>query len=136
VKGEQDEQEDRLAFYAGILVVIGAAGLVGAAFLTRTPQARMGAFFGVAASLLSGLIALSLKRWALTKSLQWALGMIGASFFVRVVMVLVGLFVVMQRAASETAYMVGFFSVYFALQWVEVSYVLDASKRKDRGGFK
>jgi hypothetical protein len=133
VKKAEQGDDDRLSYYAGFVVAIGAAGLFGAAFLAKTPEARLGAFVGVATSLFAGLVALSLKRMALKKSLQWALAMIGVSFGVRAVLVLVGLFGVLAKQGSVMGYILGFFSVYFALQWVEVSYVLDAQKRQGRG---
>jgi hypothetical protein len=129
----REEEEDRLPFFAGMVVIIGACGLLAAAFLGKTTPQRMGAFFGVSASLFAGLVALSLKRWALTRSMEFALAMVGASFAVRVVVVMLGWVLVTGRTASIMAYLLGFFGVYFALQWVEISYVVDAQKRNRSG---
>jgi len=53
---------------------------------------------------------------------------VGVVFGLRAVAVAVGLLVVVQRGMSAVAFVAGFFGVYFALQWIEVSYVTAASK--------
>lgn len=132
--GDGVKDRDRLPVFAGWVAGIGFLGLAGASLLARDPPSRMGALLGVAASLLSGLIALSLKRWAMDRSIQLALGMIGVSFLVRLVWIGVGIAVVMAKGASLLPFTAGFFGVYFPLQWVEIGYILAESKRRGRGG--
>jgi hypothetical protein len=129
VSGVRGERE-LLSVFAAWVAGIGFAGLGCAAFLVRQPSSRLGALLGVAASLLSGLIALSLKKWALDRSLQLALGMIGVSFLLRLTFLGVGVAVAHAKAAGLLPFTAGFFGVYFPLQWVEIGYILAESKRR------
>jgi hypothetical protein len=116
------------------VVAIGAVGLGGAYWLPRTSEDRLGAFIGMASAVFSGVVALALKKRALAKSLKSAMSMLGIVFGMRMLLVLVGLGWVMARRWGSAAYVIGFFSAYFALQWVEISYVLAESKRRGNGG--
>ncbi len=49
-------------------------------------------------------------------------------FGLRAVMVAAGLYWVVSRGLEAVAFVMGFFGVYFALQWIEISYVMAASK--------
>jgi hypothetical protein len=60
--------------------------------------------------------------------LKAALKVVGVVFGLRAVAVVVGLLVVVQRGLSAVGFVAGFFGVYFALQWIEVSYVMAASR--------
>lgn len=123
-----------LSRLAGWVAGIGLLGLAGAVLIPHEASTRMGALLGVAASLLSGLVALSLKRWALDRSIQLALGMIGVSFLVRLAWMGVGFAVALSKGAGLVPFTAGFFGVYFPLQWVEIGYILAESKRRDLGG--
>ena len=131
---ESGGERDRLPILAGWVGAIGLLGLAGAVLIPGDRTSRMGALLGVAASLLSGLIALSLKRWALDRSIQLALGMIGVSFLLRLVWIGVGFAVAISKGAGLLPFTAGFFGVYFPLQWVEIGYILAESKRRGRGG--
>lgn len=128
------EGKDPMPWYAGAVVLVGALGLAASAYFPTGAAARMGAFVGVAEASLSSAAALSLKRWALARSLQAALAMIGATFGMRLVLLLAGLAYVRLKGNGVVPFVIGFFGVYFILQWVEISYVLAESKRRSRGG--
>ncbi len=129
-----DAGSDRLPLFAGWVAGVGLAGLAVAVLIAPAPSSRLGALLGVAASLLSGLIALSLKRWALDRSIQLALGMVGVSFLIRLVWMGAGFAVAISKGAGLAPFTAGFFGVYFPLQWVEIGYILAESKRRGRGG--
>ena len=120
--------------YMGMAVGVGAAGLVGAALLPRTPEGRLSALIGVAGSVLAGVVALELKRRALAKGLNWALGMMGVAFGLRMVLVAAGLVYVIRAELGSVPFTVGFFSPYLVLQWIEITYVMAEAKRLGRGG--
>lgn len=119
-----------MPLYAGLVTAVGALGMVGAALLPQSASGRTGALLGVAAAAASGLLALPLKRRALGVSVQAALKVIGAVFAVRAVLVVAGLLFVRQRGVGPIPFVVGFFGVYFVVQWIEVSYVLAEQKRR------
>jgi hypothetical protein len=123
-----------LPWYAGAVVAVGAVGLVAAAVFASGTASRMAAFVGVAEATLSSAAALTLKKWALARSLQSALGMIGVTFGMRLILVAAGLAYVRLKGNALVPFVAGFFGVYFVLQWVEISYVLTESKRLGRGG--
>ena len=49
-------------------------------------------------------------------------------FALRAVTVAAGLYAIVSRGLGPWGFVVGFFGVYFVLQWVEISYVNAASK--------
>jgi hypothetical protein len=125
---------DRFSRYMGMAVGVGALGFVGAYVLPRSPEGRLSAFLGVAGSALAGTLALALKRRAMARGLNWALGMLAAAFGLRMVLVGVGLVYVMGARLGAMAFTVGFFSVYLVLQWIEITYVMAEARRRGRGG--
>ncbi|HEX4621470.1 MAG TPA: hypothetical protein VH208_07880, partial [Myxococcaceae bacterium] len=80
-----EEGRDPLPRYAAGVVAVGAAGMLALGLIPASAAQRMGAFVGVAGATLSSAAALSLKRWALARSLKAALGMIGVTFGMRMV---------------------------------------------------
>ena len=82
------------------------------------------------AAAFSGAVALPLKKRAMAKSVQEALKVLGIVFAVRVVLAAGGLFFVMHRGALPVPFVMGFFGVYFPLQWIEISYILSENKRR------
>lgn len=124
---------DTIPLYAALVGAVGVVGLAGAYSLPRNHAEQMSAFFGVASATFSGVFALSLKRWAMSRALKWALGTIVAVFFLRLLLVSAGLIAIRGRPGSITAFVIGFFCVYFVLQWLEISYVMVESKRRNRG---
>lgn len=130
---KETEEGDRLPLYGALVVLVGLLGIVGAYFLPRSPEGRFGAFIGVGAAAISGAVALPLKQWALAKSVKAALQAMGVVFGLRLALVAGGLFFVLSRGAGPVAFTVGFFGIYFVLQWIEISFVLAEQKRRGPG---
>ncbi|WP_239470919.1 hypothetical protein [Archangium violaceum] len=103
-------------------------GLALAAFLPREAEARQSAVIGVTLAAVTGVVSLVLKRRAVRKDLNAALKVVGVVFGLRAVGVVVGLLWVVQRGLGAVAFVAGFFGTYFVLQWIEVSYVMAASR--------
>lgn len=127
------EGADPFGWHAGLAAGVMAVGLVLAVVLPREAESRQSALVGVAVAAVTGVVALLLKRRAVRKDLKEALKAVGVVFGLRAVAVAVGLLVVVQRGMSAVAFVAGFFGVYFALQWIEVSYVTAASKDAEGG---
>ncbi len=124
------EHDTEKAFrkHAGMAAGVAVAGLAAAAFLPKVPEARQSAFIGVALAAATGVVALVLKRRAVRKDLKAALKAVGVVFGLRAVGVVVGLLWAVESGLSPVAFVAGFFGTYFALQWIEVSYVMAASR--------
>lgn len=114
--------------HAGLAAVVSGVGLVVAALMPRTAEARLAAVVGVGLAALSGAVALVLKRRASRQDLNAALKVVGVVFGLRAVGVVVGLLWAVSRGLDAVAFVAGFFGTYFALQWIEVSYVMAASR--------
>jgi hypothetical protein len=114
--------------HAGLAAVVAVVGLAVAALAPRVPEARLAAVIGVALAAVTGAVGLVLKRRALRKDLNAALKVVGVVFGMRAVGVVVGLLWVVERGLGAVAFVAGFFGTYFALQWIEVSYVMAASR--------
>ncbi|MFZ5468658.1 MAG: hypothetical protein ACOZIN_04395 [Myxococcota bacterium] len=108
---------------------IGVAGVVAAKLLAEGSE-RQAALLGVGLAAASGGLALWLKRRAVRESLQAALKAVGVMFAVRVVLVAVGVWWVARQGLGPTAFVVGFFGVYFVVQWVEIGFLLAEQKRR------
>ncbi len=119
--------------YGGLAAGVTVVGLAVAGWVTVEPLSRLGAMVGVGLAGASSAFALWLKRRAVKKSLNAALGAVGLVFLARVVLVVVGLFGMMQRGGGTVAFVAGFFGAYFALQWIEIAYVMAESKRRGPG---
>jgi len=117
-------------------VGVGALGLLGAITVPGTDQQKLSTLLGVGLSVAAGAVALTLKRRALARGLNWTLGMLGAAFGLRMVLVAGGLVYVMREQLRPVPFTVGFFSVYLGLQWIEITYVMAETKRRGRGGSK
>lgn len=105
-----------------------AVAMVLAAYLPRAAGVRRSALVGVALAAVTGVVALVLKRRAVRRDLRAALKVVGMVFGMRAVGVVVGLLVVVERGLSAVGFVAGFFGTYFVLQWIEVSYVMAASR--------
>lgn len=115
-------------------VVLGVTLLGGAvAYAMAKGTARRGALLGVALSASSALLALYLKKWAVERSLQAAFSIVGIVFVVRLVVVAVGLTIALSFHIGVIAFAAGFFSLYFVLQWVEISYLLGERNKRNGG---
>lgn len=122
--------------FAAAAAGVGLVGLLAALLLPREPEARQAAALGVVSVVLTGVLALVLKRRALARSLKVALAVVGVMFGVRLVLVAAGVVYVARAGLGVAAFTVGFFGVYFVLQWIEIGYVLVEAKRLGRGGVR
>ncbi len=124
------KEHDSNAFWshAGWAAGAMAVAMVLAAFLPRAAEARQSALVGVVLAAVTGVVALVLKRRAVRRDLKAALKVVGMVFGMRAAGVVVGLLAVVDRGLSAVAFVAGFFGTYFVLQWIEVSYVMAASK--------
>ena len=113
---------------AGIAAT-GLVGLLASALLIRAPVDQRSAWFGVATATASGLLSLVLKRWALRHSLKAALTVVGVMFGTRLILVALGIALLTFRRINSLPFVVGFFAVYFVLQWLEIGYVSRAAKQ-------
>ncbi len=116
------------ARYAGLAAAVVGVGLGVAAWLPETAESRVAAVLGVGMVGATGALALVLKRRAVQKDLKAALKVVGVVFGVRAVSLLVTLLWVVSRGWGAVAFVAGYFGTYFALQWIEVSYVMAASQ--------
>ncbi|MCY1073473.1 hypothetical protein [Archangium lansingense] len=114
--------------HAGLAAGVVVTALALAAFLPREAESRKSAFIGVALAAVTGAVALVLKRRAVSRDLKAALSVVGVVFGLRAVGVVVGLLAVVRAGLGAVAFVAGFFGTYFVLQWIEVSYVMAASK--------
>jgi hypothetical protein len=114
---------------AGVAVV----GMALAAVLPQAPEDRWSALWGAGLAALTGAVSLGLKRYAMRRNIQAALKVVGLVFGLRAVTVAAGVYVMVTRGPGPWGFVVGFFGVYFVLQWVEISYV-SAASRSAAGG--
>ncbi len=124
----REQGSDSFRLHAGLSAAVSGVGLAVAALLTRGPEARLAAVVGVVLAAVTGVVGLVLKRRALRKDLNAALKVVGVVFGMRAVGVVVGLLWAVERGLGAVAFVAGFFGTYFALQWIEVSYVMAASR--------
>ncbi|QSQ20960.1 hypothetical protein JY651_37935 [Pyxidicoccus parkwayensis] len=124
----QGEGKDPFWGHAGLAAGVAVVGVAVAALLPPVVEDKVSALWGVGLAVLSGAVALVLKRRAVKQDLNAALKMVGVVFALRAVCVLVGLLGMISRGLAAVPFIAGFFGVYFALQWIEVSYVMAASK--------
>jgi hypothetical protein len=127
---KQHRGKDPFFLYASLVTLVGAVGIFGAYYLPKGLDVRLGAFVGVGSAVFSGAIALPLKQRAVARSLKAAMSVLGVVFGVRLVLLAAGLLFARFRGYSPVAFVVGFFGVYFVLQWIEISYVLAEHKRR------
>jgi hypothetical protein len=121
-------RKDSFGAHAGLEAGVAVVGVAIAALLPKLVEDKVSALWGVGLAALSGAVALGLNRRALRHDLNAALKVVGVVFGLRAVSVLAGLLGVMSRGMAALPFVAGFFGVYFALQLIEVSYVIAASK--------
>ncbi|MBU8895769.1 hypothetical protein DRW03_20770 [Corallococcus sp. H22C18031201] len=125
----RESGSDPFRSHAGLAAGVMVVGLVVAAAMPKAADDRLAALLGVGLSAVAGVLALLLKRRAMRQAdLKAALKVVGLVFALRGVCVGLGLAWVVSRDLSAVPFVGGFFGVYFALQWIEVSYVMAASK--------
>jgi len=122
--------QKQLLRYAAVVVVVGLLGWAGAMQFARDQAERGGALVGVAVVVGTGFISLWLKRHAVERDLNFALLMVVAVFFLRLVTLTVALLWGMSAGLSGVAMVAGFFGGYFVLQAVEIRYALAVHKQR------
>jgi len=122
------------AKFAALVAGAAAAGLWLAWVVGRSAEQRSAAMVAVAAAASSSGLGLVLKRKAMERGLNWALGVVGILFMVRLGMVGAGIWWAASAGLSAMAFAIGFLGEYVVLQWIEISYVLAEQKRRGRGG--
>ena len=120
--------------HAGLAAAVAVVGVALAFVLPRAAESTRSALIGVVLAAGTGAVGLGLKRRAVRRDLTAALKVVGLVFGMRAVGVGVGLWWVVDRGLSAVAFVVGFFGTYFVLQWIEVSYVMAASRDAAGGG--
>ncbi|AGC41781.1 hypothetical protein MYSTI_00430 [Myxococcus stipitatus DSM 14675] len=126
--GRDVEVKDPFKSHAGLAAGVMGVGVAVAGLLPTVAETRVSALWGVGLAAVTGVVALLLKRRAMKQDLKAALKVVGVVFGLRMVAVLVGLVGLVSRGMPPVPFVAGFFGVYFALQWIEVSYVMAASK--------
>lgn len=124
----KDRAAENFQNHAMVAAGVAVVGLALAAALPQTPENRWPALWGAGLAALTGVVSLALKRRAVQRSLTAALKVVGLVFALRAVTVVAGLYAIVSRGLGPWGFVVGFFGVYFVLQWVEISYVNAASK--------
>lgn len=126
-------KKNRAVFYLQIVLAVALAGVVAAFVLPKSDSDRHAALLGVCLSAASTPAALYLKKWAVERSLKASLSILGIVFAIRLILVSVGLMLVLWSKAGVVAFTIGFFGIYFLLQWVEISYLLGERNRSGGG---
>ncbi len=125
--------KEPVAVWGGLMLGAGLLAVLAAWWLPVQPGDRLGAFLGVTAAGFSGAVALPLKRRAMARSVQAALKVLGAIFALRMTLVLAGLLFAKAKGGGLVAFVLGFFGLYFVLQWLEIGYLLAEQKRRSGG---
>ena len=108
--------------------LVAAVGLVLAARVPATYGEKWAALLGVGLAVVTGVVGLLLKRRVASQGLGQAFKVVGVVFGMRAVAMAVGLVWVVRQELGAVAFVAGFFGTYFVLQWIELSYVMAASK--------
>jgi hypothetical protein len=119
--------------YAGLSTVVAAVAMGLAVWLPGELGLGRGAVFGALLAVVTGAVALGFKRRALRRDMVAALMVMAWVFGMRAVGVVVGVVWVVRHGWDVVAFVAGFFGTYFMLQWIELSYVMAASRNAARG---
>lgn len=115
--------------YALLSAAVATAAVAVATALPLTDDLRSAALLGIGLSGASGGLALVLKRRGLLKNgLKAVMTALTLMFFVRSLLLGLGLWVVVRAGGLELAFVIGFFSVYLLQQTLELLWVVAASK--------
>jgi hypothetical protein len=124
----QDAQvAPRLAAYAAASALASACGLAVAA------QVSAAALFGAGFAAASAAFALPFIAWGAPRGTNALLGGFVGGFFVRMLLVAVGLLLSGARGGGSLHYAIAFFAVYAPTQLVEVAYVFSCSRPRRAG---
>jgi hypothetical protein len=124
----------RFGVHAGAAAGVAVGGLAAAYVLAQPGAQRQAALLGVGLAAASSAVALLLKRRAMgSADLKSAMKVVGLVFGLRAVLVVVGLAISLKAGGSAVAFVLGFFGAYFALQCIELSYVVSATRKGPDG---
>jgi hypothetical protein len=116
--------------FAGGMVALGALGwAVASAWPASAPDARA----GIALATAAGVGGLLVKAQALRRSVKAALGWTVVLFFARVVLWGAGVAWLKSGGGNVEAFTAGFCAVFGVGLWLEISFVLVAARRRERG---
>lgn len=119
----------KFSIFALLSLAAAAAGIAVVMSLDLPHDVRSDALLGVALSAASGGLALVRKRRALMKTgLKAVMTAMVSMFFLRVLLLAIGLWAVVHAGGAELAFVIGFFAIYFVQQTLELSWVVHASK--------
>lgn len=116
-----------LVVHGGLFAGIAVGAVVLAALWPAEGASRLAAAAGAALCGVTGMPALLLKQRA--RTLNGALLVVMTVFGVRAFAVMVGAMVAARWGGGVMPFVWGFFGTYFALQWVEISYLLAEAKQ-------
>lgn len=116
--------------YAASMVALGAlAWALSAAWPLSAEDARAGVLLAAAA----GVASLLVKALALRRGVSGALALTVGFFFARVALWVAGVLWLRQHAGNVEAFTTGFCGVFGLGLFLEVSFLLAASRRRQRG---
>lgn len=118
-----------LPFAAGMLALGAAGWAVAAAWPASAGDARTGVLLAAVA----GLGGLWVKSKALRRGVNGALGWTVGLFFARVALWGAGVLWLRSHGGDAAAFTAGFCAVFGVGLWLEVSFILAASRRRQRG---
>ncbi len=110
-----------------------ALGAVAWALAAAWPASVSGARTGIALAAAAGVGGLWVKAQALRKGVNGALGWTVALFFARVALWGAGVLWLRSQAGDVAAFTAGFCAVFGVGLWLEISFILVASRRRQRG---
>jgi hypothetical protein len=125
------EKLKTLLHFGAISLGLSVGALLLAAMWPASPEARLTAVAGVAASCIAGFISLALKSRA--RTVNEGLLAVAVVFGMRAMVAAVGVTWAMKAGGGAIPFVAGFFGSYFPLQWVEIRYLVVALKG-ERGG--
>ncbi|MBX5480611.1 MAG: hypothetical protein IRZ16_02000 [Myxococcaceae bacterium] len=116
-----------LALHGGLFAGVAVGAVVLALLWPAQAAAQRTAAVGAAMCAGSGALALLFKRRA--RSLNAALLVVVLVFGVRAALVTAGALLAQRLGGGAMPFVWGFFGTYFPLQWIEVSYLVQAAKQ-------
>ncbi len=110
-----------------------ALSAVAWALAAAWPASVSGARTGIALAAVAGVGGLWVKAQALRKGVNGALGWTVALFFARVALWGAGVLWLRSQGGDVAAFTAGFCAVFGVGLWLEISFILVASRRRRRG---
>jgi hypothetical protein len=110
-----------------------ALGALAWAVASAWPSYASDARAGIVLATVAGLGGLLMKSQALRRGIKAALAWTVALFFARVALWGAGVAWLWSRGGNAQAFTAGFCGVFAVGLWLEISYVLAASRRRQRG---